>query len=682
MTDKQSDYRIPSRPRLELKTGIKSSLPGTKQLVALAYLIYKVSDDVNDCKYSQEYQQGGKTLIQLSPHYQALIKAYLGRDIVSQANNNPLINAQVEHLQVGLELMLHLCKVRFVNRQNYAIERVGGSRYEKTLSFTTNMMVLDLIIAGFAEQIQKDALFAWLDKRRAPADFEERVSAYLTTLLKNTVFKIRTEDGEEKYFNTEFLYGAVVDGSFNFQDAHEFVGPTRVLRAYISEGVDPWLKLSGTSLSQRSEPTEVCSFDSFYKMLRNTLDLENTETINQQEPDTPADDIIEETKLDAQIAEDMKNYIEALKTKPFLLLAGISGTGKSQKVKELAYMTCPENELGSTATTPGNYCLIEVKPNWHDSAELLGYYSNLTGMYHVTDFLRFAYKAAMNPDYPFFVCLDEMNLAPVEQYFAEYLSVLETRTVVGGKIESAMLLTKESFESYDLDKEYAPEDRKVVEYIQQNGLSLPENLFVIGTVNMDDTTHQFSRKVIDRAFTIEMNGGDLDAMFSDENTMALSYRNEPVPLSVFKPKYVKAAEALEDSIVGNYSDKIKEQVPAILTKVNEILRDTPFRVSYRVQNELILYIANMILNSSATTIDIDAVIREASLIILLEKILPRVQGDDKLLSDADGSVFKKLVAELESSFSTLSETNVYGEVIAKLNEMDKRLKNTYFANFF
>ena len=544
------------------------------------------------------------------------------------------------------------------------------------------MMVLDLIIAGFAEQIQKDALFAWLDKRRAPADFEERVSAYLTTLLKNTVFKIRTEDGEEKYFNTEFLYGAVVDGSFIFQDAHEFVGPTRVLRAYISEGVDPWLKLSGTSLSQRSEPTEVCSFDSFYKMLRNTLDLENTETINQQEPDTPADDIIEETKLDAQIAEDMKNYIEALKTKPFLLLAGISGTGKSQKVKELAYMTCPENELGSTATTPGNYCLIEVKPNWHDSAELLGYYSNLTGMYHVTDFLRFAYKAAMNPDYPFFVCLDEMNLAPVEQYFAEYLSVLETRTVVGGKIESAMLLTKESFESYDLDKEYAPEDRKVVEYIQQNGLSLPENLFVIGTVNMDDTTHQFSRKVIDRAFTIEMNGGDLDAMFSDENTMALSYRNEPVPLSVFKPKYVKAAEALEDSIVGNYADKIKEQVPAILTKVNDILRDTPFRVSYRVQNELILYIANMILNSSATTIDIDAVIREASLIILLEKILPRVQGDDKLLSDADGSVFKKLVAELESSFSTLSETNVYGEVIAKLNEMDKRLKNTYFANFF
>ena len=203
------------------------------------------------------------------------------------------------------------------------------------------------------------------------------------------------------------------------------------------------------------------------------------------------------------IEEVMKNYIAALKTKPFLLLAGISGTGKSQKVKELAYMTCPADKLDSTPTTPGNYCLIEVKPNWHDSSELLGYYSNLTEMYHVTDFLRFVHKAANNKDYPFFVCLDEMNLAPVEQYFAEYLSVLETRTTVGDHIESAMLLTKDAFKSYDLTKNYTDTDREVVKYIQENGLSLPENLFVIGTVNMDDTTHQFSRKVIDRAFTIE-----------------------------------------------------------------------------------------------------------------------------------------------------------------------------------
>ena len=171
-------------------------------------------------------------------------------------------------------------------------------------------------------------------------------------------------------------------------------------------------------------------------------------------------------------------------------------------------------------------------------------------------------------------------------------------------------------------------------------------------------------------------------MFSEENTNALKYRPDPVSLGVFKPKYVKAAEALEDSIVGNYASIIKDNVPAFLTKVNEILKDTPFRVSYRVQNELILYVANMILNSADPSIDINAIIKEASMVILLEKILPRVQGDDKLLSDVNGSVFKKLKGLLESDFVGLEKTAVYGAVTFKLDEMDKRLTNTYFANFF
>ena len=145
---------------------------------------------------------------------------------------------------------------------------------------------------------------------------------------------------------------------------------------------------------------------------------------------------------------------------------------------------------------------------------------------------------------------------------------------------------------------------------------------------------------------------------------------------------MKAAEALEDEIVGTYSDQIKRSVPAILTKVNDVLKDTPFKVSYRVQNELILYVANLILSSAEPITDVTPVINEAALVILLEKVLPRVQGDDKLLSDSAGSVFTKLSVYLDSDFNSLSETAVFKEVKAKLEEMDKRLANTYFANFF
>lgn len=409
-----------------------------------------------------------------------------------------------------------------------------------------------------------------------------------------------------------------------------------------------------------------------------------------------------------KLVENKKIYLNALRTKPFLLLAGISGTGKSRLVKELAYMTCPQNdELRKNPAEPGNYCLIEVKPNWHDSAELLGYYSNLSGRYELTKFIRFAYKAIKHPDTPFFVCLDEMNLAPVEQYFAEYLSVLETRKLEGDKIISSALLSRDAFANCLLEKTtqvlpasmpayeplqegtnqkntklYSDDDAEIIQYLKQNGLTLPENLFIIGTVNMDDTTHQFSRKVIDRAFTIEMNGGNLSEMF--DNKISLDYRNDVVPLDAFKPKYVIANEALDEQS-DEIQTTIKKKIPELLESINNILKETPFCVSYRVQNELILYLCNILDDSDK----IDEKISEAFLTILLTKILPRIQGDDKLLktkseSGNDSNVLTDLQEFVKKKFTVVDGDNseLFNSVINKLEKMNSRLENSYFANFF
>ena len=104
-------------------------------------------------------------------------------------------------------------------------------------------------------------------------------------------------------------------------------------------------------------------------------------------------------------------YMAAIKTKPFLILGGFSGTGKSLCVKSLAFATCPcDGELNTSETSPGNYLLVSVKPNWHDATDITGFRSSVNRNYYVTDFMRFLIKAKLHPNVAFFVCLDEMNL--------------------------------------------------------------------------------------------------------------------------------------------------------------------------------------------------------------------------------------------------------------------------------
>ena len=428
-------------------------------------------------------------------------------------------------------------------------------------------------------------------------------------------------------------------------------------------------------------------------------------------------DFFKSTSIDTKSNQD---FITALRTKPFLLLAGISGTGKSQKVQELAFMTCPDGDFRNEGgTTPGNYCLVEVKPNWHDSTELLGYYSALSGKYELTGFIRFVYKATQNNDVPFFLCLDEMNLAPVEQYFAEFLSVLETRKKVGDEILTQYLLSKDRFSNCELQKKvlvkedgdiiegdkqykmeflYSEKDTEIIKNLKENGLTLPDNLFVIGTVNMDDTTHQFSRKVIDRAFTIEMNGGKMSEMFTPESRTLLEYIDDPIPLEVFKSQFVRAYEVFDDARFAKYQDVISTRIPellgdsdgtAVVDSINGVLNDTPFRVSYRVQNELVIYLSTLIERANFPEPEqIEGLICEATLAILLEKILPRIQGEQKQLetkkNGETSNILKDLTTFVERHFKPEegSDSNsLYDRVVKKLEEMDKKLEN-YYTNFF
>lgn len=438
-----------------------------------------------------------------------------------------------------------------------------------------------------------------------------------------------------------------------------------------------------------------------------------------------------------------RSYITAIKSKPFLLLAGISGTGKSRIVREFAFKSCPKLLQDKAGTTPGNYCMIEVKPNWHDSTELLGYYSRLgKGGYQFTKFVKFLVKAKMFPTVPFFVCLDEMNLAPVEQYFAEILSILETRkhpkNEETGEVDMTMVKTEpiidtlyfrelseiphtknaqtgEPFSSNLTDRDIylklfnIKTESDINEEVGKRtdltteGLTLPDNVVIIGTVNMDDTTHQFSRKVIDRAMTIEMNGGNLHNMFGgSKNLEYLSGEEQRKWQNAFARRYVTADEVLEAH--SDVAAELVEKLPSQLEEINKALKGTPFEVSYRVLNELTIMVGVMLDEGK----ELDDAIAQSVNNILLMKILPRIEGDAEMFAlsreykskvdipyDNRLEWLKELapdIKEISSDITTsendeaeeLAEKNKEHQQTAKekIQEMIDRLNNQEFTRFW
>lgn len=387
---------------------------------------------------------------------------------------------------------------------------------------------------------------------------------------------------------------------------------------------------------------------------------------------------------------DYRRYITAIKSKPFLLLAGISGTGKSRIVRELARACWEVGSKEYEDHKPRNFEMVQVKPNWHDSSELIGYVSRVSGKpeYIAGDFLKFVAKAWSEPDVPYFLCLDEMNLAPVEQYFAEYLSVVESRKNKDGIVVTDPLLNAENESNRDsqtgflIPKKWyenllnellakCPDDKKgslTIQFIE-NGICIPPNLIVVGTVNMDETTFSFSRKVLDRAMTIEMNEVNLSGGLDNRHEQIGKLGNAEL-----------VGNAVEGVDIYEAHKDVCDKVIEYLQAVNDKLEGTPFKIAYRTRNEFLLYVVNNLpynKDKKGNELAQDFVIARALDEITNMKILSRIEGDETKVNDLfHHDALKKTVADALHAVCEEYKTEE-AVSIKKLDEMKKKLDGGY-----
>ena len=362
-------------------------------------------------------------------------------------------------------------------------------------------------------------------------------------------------------------------------------------------------------------------------------------------------------KSNSQVLEYEKNAL----FKPFLILAGISGTGKTRFVRQQAERTGLDN-----------YCLVSVRPDWHEPSDLLGYISHLGSQpkYITTDVLRFIVKAwkhiadsgfdlktgkvteeQLNEIQPYWLCLDEMNLAPVEQYFADYLSILETRQWNGEVYQCDPLLKSSVLENIQPTDLGLDEGDVLWEHFKENGISIPFNLIVAGTVNMDETTHGFSRKVLDRALSFDFNEfypNDFNAYFSpNAQNKTFTY-----------PIYSDASLSL------NFASPFVKESCEFLSEVNSVLKNSPFELAYRALNELLLSVKCI---NPKNEIELQSIWDD----FLMMKVLPRIEGDsEKLDFDGEKSLLTNLEAIMREQLSAIWEGKKRIDLFRETNEGD------------
>lgn len=735
-------------PSIELKLGIKSSLPHSMQAIVLLYLIWKSEDRRAEVFYSSLKDDGiflNKKIYERILNYIASFNSIVVDEVLfhSCIAKNPLLTAQIEHLNVAFELIWKLAKFEFVENYSFAKERTGKRRYEKKILFTSNIDILDALVEINEREFISCFYEILTGQTISKVKIFNSFIKVLTSFSDTAVYKIKHDNTDLIFQNLGVYQTLLEDNTVNLSDDNENKGTSRILMSSIREGMNTYLEYENGEC-KRNKAVSLEELKNYTSRVKNFLSL-----LNIKKDYTEENNFILSTKnfdLRSIIHKLhsindhgllISRYVTSLLAKPFVILTGNSGTGKTRIARQFAkylststkdnlvevfkigeiisdkksnwkiieitndllnctsleypnrirpipiklifeyveYIQCNPNcqdddfrenikesefaqfdkfMYGYHATLKlfaneyllrtkdrkqnniSNILIVPVGADWTDNTKILGYFNPLAddgaGVYVKTEIFRFLERANANPQIPFFLILDEMNLSHVERYFSDFLSKME---IPGSAF---------TIDGY-------------------GSLPYPKNLFVTGTVNIDETTYMFSPKVLDRANVIEFK--------PEKNSVLTSLTAEMKEESLaaepgMAEGFLQLAEKIRNAPATDYNNIGFTAAEPILSELYDILQKAGFEFAFRTVKEIRQYlIAAYELEEEKENFSLNGHLD----IQILQKILPKIYGNRQQM----GTLLEELKVFFEKENFTHS--------LQKVTQMAERLSRFQFVSF-
>jgi MoxR-like ATPase len=560
---------------------------------------------------------------ELNPIMEESIRPLLIRTMQEylKARSEPSKNHPLGKL-VRNDLSEAIGKLSFINKDNYIVKGSIGKGLWATVPWVA------ILNEGITTSTQRGYYIVYLFS-------EDMKELYLTFAQGIT----ETSRDEMLQLNEEIRKNIEMDGVIKSNDY--YLGESPKAKGYV-ESTAAYIKYSLNDMPSENQLVNdlekmISYYEKFIKYKRGEETLV-TENLNGIEITDHIHSYIQ-SKGFYYKKEEVINLFLSLKTKPFVILSGISGTGKTKMVQWFA------ESLGATEEN-GQFTLIPVRPDWSDGSDLLGYV-DIKGEFKKGPLTSVLERAMDDQAKPFFILLDEMNLARVEYYFSDLLSVMESRRWKDGEIVTTPVL------SFEVD------GRDII---------LPSNLYIIGTVNMDETTHPFSKKVLDRANTIEFNRVQLDhfAFLEDqEEKELLSITNQSLA-----GNFLHLKDAYKDNM--NFIKK----VTGVLININKQLEGIGAQVGYRVRDEICFY---LIYSEKEELLTFEEAMDQS----IHQKILPRISGSDERVWNTLKGLYEICTSKVyNADVGPEIEQAIYPKSTEKIVHMIRRYENDGFTSFW